>query len=468
MDIKKLLNESLVSVYKNRMLSEGVEDHPDALTSCVTPQQLAKELNAELLRKDTKETDRVDLGTKKVIYHRDHIEKYLDKLDGEYDVFLLKPQELTKKGKPVKKGGKEKSRQVDYNKIVGSFNKETGFIPTPNARLYYQFENSPNIPEGTAMFETAKLHVDKFIDLITAMPSRIFDHNPKMEKSDKGRNQRTINTGLPAINGIIYDKKEGTFRHINTCPGAGACQTVCYARKGFYGMNDGKILKLIRRLNLLWNDHKAYFNMVMNELVAEANKIQSPKDVWDFDSETKIDKNNDDTTLVIRWNDAGDFFSETYFEIAKRATERLVKMGYKVKSYAYTKQAKYVDLANDNFIMNFSKGSKPSELGKVDLEKVKFSDIVPSELFKSVFVYKGPHIRVDKDEQPIFKPNGKEILRQLMAKEYNVPIDRLKYQSELPEKEDEKFKYDVIVLPKGDSDIGAQRMDVHKTFLLIH
>jgi hypothetical protein len=77
-------------------------------------------------------------------------------------------------------------------------------------------------------------------------------------------------------------------------------------------------------------------------------------------------------------------------------------------------------------------------------------------------------MQVDSNDMPIFKDGGRETLKQLMAKEYNIPLDRLKYQNELPDKEDEKFKYDVIVLPKGDSDIGAQRKDVHKTFLLIH
>ena len=104
-----------------------------------------------------------------------------------------------------------------------------------------------------------ELDVDKFKTLITELPKTIFDKNPKMEKSDKGKAQFTVNTGLPAINGIVYDESDGQFKHINTCPGAGACQLVCYARKGFYGMNDGKILKLIRRLNLLWNNPEEYY-----------------------------------------------------------------------------------------------------------------------------------------------------------------------------------------------------------------
>jgi hypothetical protein len=315
------------------------------------------------------------------------------------------------------------------------------------------------------------LNVEKFKNLITARPSTIFDKNPKMEKSDKGKSQFTVNTGLPAINGIVYDEDEGVFKHINTCPGAGSCQLVCYARKGFYGMNDGKILKLMRRLNLLWNNPEEYYNMIMDELEPIAVKLKRQGR-----REGQVDQ------LVIRWNDAGDFFSEKYFEIAKRVTSDLLSSGFDVKSYAYTKQAKFVNLADDKFIMNFSKGSAPKELRQVDLEKTKYSDIVQridtegNKMFSDLFA-KGTDSETGKDKKydinpstglPNFVKGGAEELKRRISKQYNVPLERLKFQFELPPEEDEKFKYDVIVLPTGDSDIGAQRMDVHKTFLLIH
>lgn len=381
--IKKLLNESLISVYNNHVINEGAEDHPEAKAKCVTPQALADDMNKELERINTIAKDRASRGVKDVIYHK--------------------------------------------NQIQAVINKEGG------------------------------LDVEKFKNLITTPPKVIFDKNPKMENSDKGKSQFTVNTGLPAISGIVYDESDGEFKHINTCPGAGSCQLVCYARKGFYGMNDGKILKLIRRLNLLWNDPDEYYNMIMDELEPIAVKLKRQGR-----RSGQVDQ------LVIRWNDAGDFFSETYFNIAKRVTEDLLSDGYDVKSYAYTKQAKFVNLASDKFIMNFSKGSAPKELRQVDLEKVKYSDIVPKELFKQVFKWKGPHAVKDKNGLPTFEAGGKEKLKQIISKEYGVPVERLKYQFELPSEEGEKFEYDVIVLPSGDSDIGAQRNDVQKTFLLVH
>lgn len=469
MNVRELLNESLISVYNNtalntNVINEGQEDHPEAQASCVSPQQLAQEMNGELHRKDTEEKSRDKMGGADVIYHRKHIEDYITRSDTDYDVYPLNKQLKTPTGKISKK-----PRTVNYNKVVGSYNKETGFIPNDLGKQK-KFEPGKNIPELTAMAPSAELDVNKFKELITTLPDVIFDQNTKMVKTDKGRNQLTVNTGLPAIKGIVWDEEENEFMHINTCPGAGKCQLVCYARKGFYGMNDGLVLKLIQRLNLLWNNDKAYYKMVMKELISHAASIQTPQGEWDYD-DMSDSKGIEGDLLVIRWNDAGDFFSEKYYRIAQAATKQLQKLGYNVKSYAYTKQAKFVNLATDDFVMNFSKGSASSEVRQLDLEKVKFSDIVPRDLFKQVFKYKGPHVmKVDgkDDGLPVFVDGGEEKLKQIISNEYKVPLERLKYQWELPSDEGEKFKYDVIVMPTGDSDVAAQRNDVQKTFLMYH
>jgi len=301
------------------------------------------------------------------------------------------------------------------------------------------------------------LDVEKFKNLITTPPKVIFDQNPKMEKTNDGGEQLTVNTGLPAIKGIIFDKENNKFYHINTCPGAGACQIICYARKGFYGMNDGKVLKLIRRLNLLMNDPEEYYNMIMDELEPLAYKLKK-----------QGRRTGNVPKLVMRWNDAGDFFSQKYYDIALRVTEDLLKAGFDVKSYAYTKQAKFVNLASDDFIMNFSKGSAPKELNQVDLEKNKYSDIIPKEVFKDLFLMKGPHYIKNEKGLPTFVDGGEQELKNRVAKAYNLDINRLKYHSELPSTEGKEHQYDVIVLPTGDTDLSAQRKDVHKTFLAIH
>ena len=56
---------------------------------------------------------------------------------------------------------------------------------------------------------------------MTIEPDTIFDNNPKMEKTDIGKPQLTLNTGLPAIVGVVYDKENSKFHLVTTCPGAG-------------------------------------------------------------------------------------------------------------------------------------------------------------------------------------------------------------------------------------------------------
>jgi hypothetical protein len=53
-------------------------------------------------------------------------------------------------------------------------------------------------------------------------------------------------------------------------------------------------------------------------------------------------------------------------------------------------------------------------------------------------------------------------------RQYDLDRDSLKFTYELPQKESEDEIFNVIVLPTGDSDIGAQRKDVKVSFLLFH
>jgi hypothetical protein len=349
---------------------------------------------------------------------------------------------------------------VSPKQLVKDLNAELERLDTPEKSRKKRGQNKVIYTRGNIekiRDKNGELDVNKFKALITAMPPKIFDQNPKMEKTDDGGAQLTVNTGIPAISGIIWDSSASEFHHINTCPGAGACRTVCYARKGFYGMNDGKSLKLIQRLNLLMNDPEEYYNMMMDELEPLAMKLKR-----------QGRRAGQDIKLVIRWNDAGDFFTDTYYKLAVRATNDLLEAGYNVKSYAYTKVGKYVELSNPTFIMNFSKGANKRELDSVDLERAKYSEIVPREIFSHYFERKGPHYAKDEHGKPKFIGNGKEELRANIAAKYNIPKDTLLYQDELPQEEGEQLQYNSIVLPTGDSDISAQREDVKITFLCVH
>jgi hypothetical protein len=308
------------------------------------------------------------------------------------------------------------------------------------------------------------IDIEKYIKAITGMPKTIFDSNSKMEKSSAGGTQMVVNTGLPALIAIVYDKENKEFFKINTCPKAGECRNYCYARKGQYGMNDGLILKLLQRVNLLLNEPEIYYKLAMKDLELKA-------------FEAKLASTDEEPVkLVIRWNDAGDFFAKKYFEIATKITNKLLAKGYDVLSYAYTKDAEVYLAGNEDFVMNFSKGAKASEMKKLDFEKTKYSEVVEKKIdlktpfWNDLFVKpKGKRYDIDgATGLPKFIEGGEEELKNRISKKYNVPYQKLIFQKDLPKKWGDKFQYDAIVYPTGDSDLAAQRWDVQRTFLLIH
>ncbi len=342
--------------------------------------------------------------------------------------------------------------------VVDMLNKQLERLNSPEKGREKIDANTPIISRKNIKVSDGEIDIEAFIKEISQKPTQIFDRNPKMEKSDKGGYQYTVNTGIPALRAILYDKDNNKFYTINTCPGAGACAVSCYARKGYYIMNDGKNLKYIQRLNLLMNDPEEYENIILDELEPEAFKIKRLSR-----------KEGKDIKLIIRWNDAGDFFAKKYFDIALSVTNQLLKGGYNVESYAYTKMGNIANIADPNFIMNFSDDANKRETDKVDVTKTKVSKIVPKELFTDIFMKNGPHYVKDPNGRVIFKNDeSKEKLKNLISVKYNLPYESLVFTDELPREQGEPMKYNVIVLPAGDSDIGAQRKDVWYSLLLQH
>jgi hypothetical protein len=343
--------------------------------------------------------------------------------------------------------------------VIGMLNSQIDRLNSPEKNREKIDANTPIISRNNIpMDKEGEIDINHFIRQITALPKLIFDRNPKMEKGDRGGGQYTVNTGIPALRSILYDKEQGKFYTINTCPGAGSCAVGCYARKGRYIMSDGKNLKYTQRVNLLLNDPEMYENIIMDELdpLAYSIKRQSKKEGIDI-------------KLIIRWNDAGDFFAKKYYDIAISVTNQLLKDGYNIESYAYTKMGDIANIADPNFVMNFSDDANKKETAKVDTDTVKISKIVPKELFKDIFVKKGPHYVKDEKEKATFiDDEAKETLKNRVSIKYNIPYESIVYTDELPTTQGEAFKYNVIVLPTGDSDIAAQRKDVKGSYLLQH
>jgi hypothetical protein len=301
--------------------------------------------------------------------------------------------------------------------------------------------------------EDGSIDIESFISDITETPKDILSSNSKMIKSSD-EESISVNIGIPALRGLVYDIQEQNFYIVNTCPGAGSCAIICYARRGSYVMFPDTFVKQTRILNLLLNYPDRFEKLLFRELESFAIKYPAKE-------------------IQMRWNDAGDFFSAEYYAIATRITKKLKGEGYNVKSYGYTKMGNVVNLGDPDITINFSDDANKKETGKIkNLDSIKKAVIVPKEVFDDLFVKdsKNRNYEVNEKGKVIFKDgkNGVNELKNRLAKLYNVDLSTILTYDELIKTPQGESMYNVIVMPKGDGDKGAQRSDVKTSFLLFH
>lgn len=298
--------------------------------------------------------------------------------------------------------------------------------------------------------EKGEIDVESFIKDITQIPQQIYAQNSKMEKSVED-NTITFNIGIPALRGLVYDIENKQFYIINTCPGAGSCAKVCYARRGRYVFLPMIFTKQTRVLNFLLNYPNDFENVLKREIEILAIKNKGKK-------------------ILFRWNDAGDFFSKRYYQIAINITKELKESGYDFDSYAHTKMGTIYNLNDPNITLNFSVDANEKERGRVDLSQAKTSEIVSSDLFKDLFVRDKAHFKVDEKGKLIpISSDSINTLKQRISNKFNVDINTLlTYDEMLKTPVGTDKGWNVIVMPKGEGDVAAQRKDIKRTFLLYH
>lgn len=282
--------------------------------------------------------------------------------------------------------------------------------------------------------------LDGLASRIMQRPEKLLKVNAKMEKS-KGDFIRMANIGIPAIAGLVVDEKTKQFMVVNTCPGAGICKEYCYATRGGYVQYSASAESQAKVLNYWYNDPERFKNQVISEL----KKIVKP-----------------DVKAYLRWHDSGDFFVDAYlnlaFEVAKAVPDATI--------YAYTKIAKVAQNPNipENFLINFSAGAKPEETKAIDYKKTKHSIVVPGELFKDE---KSTGIGLDRLKNR--NSDAQQRMKQVIADQYKVDVDSIvTYDEMMNTPESNTLKWNVIVVPGLDGDLGAARRDVLGSYLLYH
>ena len=158
--------------------------------------------------------------------------------------------------------------------------------------------------------------------------------NSKLQKTAKEFGVRIFNFSIPAGN----DKKSGKI----TCPFAGKCIKLCYAKKGMYRF--GNVERALT---------KRY------EASKEDNFVQTITD--------ELAKVKKDKQTYVRIHDSGDFYSPAYF--AKWL--EIARLNPSVRFYAYTKSHSFVRGIElpENFDLIYSLGSKNDELINQDTER---------------------------------------------------------------------------------------------------
>ena len=332
-------------------------------------------------------------------------------------------------------------RKLDKDDLTAYLDRIVGKKKEKTDKYKLPYIHSSNIPIVGDNGE--KYDLDALRKLFTERPAKILKQNEKMQHSD-GTASQYYNVGLPALKGLAVDEDTGDFIVIDTCPGAGACKLVCYAMKGGYVQWKASSLGQTRLLNYLYNDPNGFMAKLASEISAYDAK----------NSKKKI-------KTIIRWHDAGDFFSPQYlakaYELAKKFPD--------VDFYAYTKLAGVAQSTKPaNFKINFSAGAQPSQEKKIDFAKTKNSRIVPKELFADALEKDSTGKWQYKNEQ------AKDAVKQRLAIKYSLKPDSVITYDEMmtkPVNNKTPSKWNVIVKP-GDGDDAANRSDVLSSLLLIH
>ncbi len=355
------------------------------------------------------------------------------------------------------------TKEIDPHKLIEYINriitrkkeeKNRKFSKTDKTARLKDYLHMPHIHSSVINRVLVKtnngntINLQDFSKIISTRPDKILKRNNKMVKSDT-TTTKFFNTSLPALKGLVIDEDTDKFHIVDTCPSAGACQLVCYAKHGSYIMFPNASLAQNKTLNYLFNDSEGFKDQMIAEVELERIK-------------------NREKQIQIRWNDSGDLLSSKFFQIVMD----IVNATPKVDHYIYTKEVKMVkEYPNppDNVIFNFSYGARKDQEHLIDLKKDKVSHIVDIKDPK-----KEPILNTIKKFNYIEMEDGEWVYKNLsatkhiIAQRYDLNVNKILSIDELSKTPTGKpLEYNVIVLP-GESDLSASRRDVAGTFLIIH
>ena len=161
---------------------------------------------------------------------------------------------------------------------------------------------------------------------------------------------------------------------IATCPNAGPCAALCYARSGTYNFRNVKAAHR-RNLERFLADPIEWTERMAQELKHRRYRpTGSPNQNWLWPIREDFTAWRDQGWRSVRIHDAGDFFNNVYLQawiaVANKTPDVLF--------YAYTKEVKLCKAASlpANFVIIYSMGGKQDHL--LDLSVDRHADVFPT------------------------------------------------------------------------------------------
>lgn len=225
----------------------------------------------------------------------------------------------------------------------------------------------------------------------TIKPERLLTQNSEL------RRVGVWNWTLPAHTLKLSD---GSW--FNTCPNAGACGRVCYAKMGTYLFSNVR-RRHLQNLEYVLEEGSIWMLDMMIELDSKRfrptgkphNLPHDENDEWLHNWVTNGGR-------AVRIHDAGDFFNETYLE----EWACIAEVHDDILFYAYTKEVamfkNHTDWLDPNFRIVFSYGGKQDHM--INRELDRHADVFPT---KEALEAAGYFDQSDNDLLAVVAPSNK-------------------------------------------------------------
>jgi hypothetical protein len=223
---------------------------------------------------------------------------------------------------------------------------------------------------------------------MTIKPERLLTQNSEL------RRVGVWNWTLPAHTLKLSD---GSW--FNTCPNAGACGRVCYAKMGTYLFSNVR-RRHLQNLEYVLHNPDWWQHMSIELEHKRFRATGKAHDLPHDESDEWLHRWVNNGGRAVRIHDAGDFFTEDYlcdwFDIAMAHPDILF--------YAYTKEVEMVkrDFIPENFRIAFSYGGKQDHL--IDRELDRHADVFPT---KEALEAAGYFDQSDNDLLAVVAPTNK-------------------------------------------------------------